>query len=94
MNIVNRWGRPIEVDGYFMPKTSMEAGLEVADLVAHTAGRQRRHELRGKSGHVLDFQETYWHSPIPPAFMAIDNVVLNELATEDDKSKERYPVPL
>jgi len=29
MNIVNRWGRPIEVDGYFMPKTSMEAGLEV-----------------------------------------------------------------
>jgi hypothetical protein len=84
MKVVNRWGRPIEVDGYFMPKTSMEAGLEVADLIAHTAGRQRRHELRGKSGHVPDFQQAYWHSPIPPAFMAIDNVVLNDLATGEN----------
>lgn len=84
MQIVNRSGRPIEVDGYFMPKTSMEAGLEVADLVAHTAGRQRRHQIRGKSDHLLDFQAMYWRSPIPPAFMAIDNVVLNELAIEDE----------
>lgn len=26
-----------------------------------------------------DFEQMYWHSPIPPAFMAIDSVVLNEL---------------
>jgi hypothetical protein len=83
MRMVNRSGRPIEVDGYFMEKKYMEAGLEVADLVAHTAGRQRRHQLRGKTGPLPDFEAMYWHSPIPPAFMAIDNVVLNELAIED-----------
>jgi hypothetical protein len=38
----NMWGRPVEAVGHFMPKTSMEPGLEVADLIAHTAGRQRR----------------------------------------------------
>jgi hypothetical protein len=57
-----------------MPKDSVEPGLEVADLIAHTAGRQRRHELAGKSGHTKDFQQTYWHSAIPPEFMAISSV--------------------
>jgi ATP-dependent DNA ligase len=27
-----------------------------------------------KSGHTPDFQKTYWHSPIPPEFMAITSV--------------------
>lgn len=82
MMVVNERGKPIEVDGYFMPKTSMEAGLEIADLVAHTAGRQRRHQLSGKAGAVKDFQQMYWHSPIPPAFMSIDSVNLTKLALE------------
>ena len=80
MNLVSMRGKPIEVDGYFMPKSSMEAGLEIADLVAHTAGRQRRHQLSGKAGAVRDFQHMYWHSPIPPAFMSIDSATLTELA--------------
>ncbi len=42
-----------------MPKGSMEPGLEVADLIVHTAGRQRRHEIAGKPGHTKDFQQTY-----------------------------------
>jgi hypothetical protein len=71
MDLRNMHGRPVEVDGYFMPKSSMEPGLEVADLIAHTAGRQRRHEIGGKPGHTKDFQSTYWHSLIPPEFMAI-----------------------
>jgi len=83
MNLRNNKGRRIEVDGYFMPKTSMEAGLEIADLVAHTSARQRRHELRGNDGHVKDFEQMYWHSPIPPAFMSIDNVTLNKLAIDE-----------
>lgn len=55
-------------------------GLEVADLIVHTAGRQRRFQMAGNEGVVKDFEQTYWHSPIPPAFMSIDTVHLNELA--------------
>jgi Protein of unknown function (DUF3800) len=79
MELINRAGVRIEVDGCFMEKSAAEAGLEVADLVAHTAGRQRRHQLAGKPGRVPDFELMYWHSPIPPAFMSINTVQLDEL---------------
>ena len=39
--------------------------------------------MSGKEGVAKDFEQMYWHSPIPPAFMAIDTVHLNELAVED-----------
>lgn len=84
MNLVTGAGRRFEVEGCFMDKTGMEPGLEVADLVAHTAGRQRRHQLTGKEGATKDFQQMYWHSPIPPAFMSINTVELNELALADN----------
>jgi hypothetical protein len=87
LQLVSALGRRIPVEGYFMPKSSMEPGLEVADLVAHTAGRQRRHQLRGGSGAVKDFQQMFWHSPIPPAFMSIDMVELTELAAEDGEAR-------
>jgi len=89
MNLVSRGGEQIEVEGCFMGKKSMEAGLEVADLVAHTAGRQRRHELKGKAGKTKDFEQMYWHSPIPPAFMAINSVELNELALGEVPAGQR-----
>jgi hypothetical protein len=74
MDVRNIRGRRVEVEGCFMPKSSVEPGLEVADLIAHTAGRQRRHEIAGKLGHTKDFQATYWHSPIPPEFIAISSI--------------------
>ena len=74
MDLKNMRGHRVEVEGCFMPKASMEPGLEVADLIVHTAGRQRRHEMAGKRGHTKDFQQTYWHSPIPPKFMAISAI--------------------
>ncbi len=80
MKLVSKRGRRIVVEGCFMDKKAMEPGLEVADLVAHTAGRQRRHQLAGKPGVAKDFEQMYWHSPIPPAFMAIDTGELTELA--------------
>lgn len=89
MNLVSRLGKRIEVEGCFMEKKSMEAGLEIADLVAHTAGRQRRHQLHGKAEVTKDFRQMYWHSPIPPAFIAIDTMQLNELALGNaDENKE------
>jgi hypothetical protein len=78
MGLRNVLGRRVEVEGVFMRKELMEPGLEVADLIAHTAGRQRRHELRGKDGHVPDFQQTYWHSTIPPEFIAINSMQIAE----------------
>ena len=65
-----------------MEKKYMESGLEVADPIVHTAGRQQRHKMAGEEGVVKDFEQTYWHSPIPPAYMANDTVCLNELAIE------------
>ncbi|MEO1016415.1 MAG: DUF3800 domain-containing protein [Pseudomonadota bacterium] len=88
MNLANGSGTRIEVDGYFVPKASMEPGLEVADLVAHTSGRQRRHQMAGKEGVAKDFEEMYWRSPIPPAFMSIDTVQLNAMELEDDGSEK------
>jgi hypothetical protein len=73
MDLRNRHGSRVSIEGCFMPKEAMEPGLEVADLIAHTAGRQRRHEVAGKPGHTPDFKQTYWHSPIPPEFMAIES---------------------
>lgn len=74
MDLKNSRGRRVWIEGCFMPKGVMEPGLEVADLIAHTAGRQRRREVVGKSGYNPDFKQTYWHSPIPPEFMAIESV--------------------
>lgn len=85
MNLVNGAGKLLEVEGCFIEKKYIEPGLEVADLIVHTAGRQRRHQIAGKQGAVMDFQQTYWHSPIPPAFMSIDTVQLTELAMKEDE---------
>lgn len=82
MTCKNRRGMPVSVDGYFMPKVSAEPGLEIADLIAHTAGRQRRHEVSGGTDIKKDFKQMYWHSPIPPSFMAINSVQLTDLLSE------------
>jgi hypothetical protein len=78
MDLKNMRGQRVAVAGSFMRKDTMEPGLEVADLIAHTAGRQRRHEMRGKAGYVPDFRQTYQHGPIPPEFMAISSMQIAE----------------
>jgi hypothetical protein len=90
MDLKNVRGRRVEIEGCFMPKGSMEPGLEVADLIVHTAGRQRRHELAGKLGHTKDFQRSYWHSPIPPEFIAISTIEIAQ-AVQGGQAVPRRP---
>ena len=89
MDLKNILGQRVVVDGVFMKKESLEPGLEIADLIAHTAGRQRRHELRGKDGHVKDFQQTYYFSLIPPKYIAIGSEQIAEAVNAGKKVLSR-----
>jgi hypothetical protein len=91
MDLRNLRGNRIEVEGCFMPKASMEPGLEVADLIVHTAGRQRRHELAGKPSHTKDFRHTYWQSPIPPEYMAVTDIRIAQAVKAGEAVPRRSP---
>jgi hypothetical protein len=51
------WEAP--VDGFFIPKSARSPGVEVADLIAHTAGINQRHALRNGAGFPKSFQEMF-----------------------------------
>jgi hypothetical protein len=93
IDLKNMRGRRVEIEGCFMRKGSMEPGLEVSDLIEHASGRQRRHELAGKSGHTKDFQHSYWHSPIPPEFMAISTIEIAKGVEGGQAVPRREPAP-
>jgi hypothetical protein len=57
--LVNAHGRTIQFDGYFMPKAAMEPGLEIADLIAHTAGRHERQRHAGQAAFPPDFRNVF-----------------------------------
>jgi hypothetical protein len=62
----NVLGRRVEVEGCFMPKSSLEPGLEVADLIAHTAMRSQvsraiRRTLRKPTG-IAKSPRSSWRS--------------------------------
>ena len=42
IKMINFYGQEVKTNGYFIDKKSMTAGLEIADLIVHTAGRQAR----------------------------------------------------
>ena len=66
MDLKNMWGRRVEVEGCFMSKGSIEPGLEVADVIAHTAGRQRRHEMLETLRTAEPCLELHsWHTTSP-----------------------------
>jgi hypothetical protein len=49
----------IPAECYFMPKQAGEPGLEVADFVVHTVGRQARANLRQRGGFALDYAAVF-----------------------------------
>ena len=75
------FGRPVEVGGYIMPKTSMEAGLEIADLIIHTAGKQQRRHGPNYGKGVLNFTPDFravFHSVDPSLVLYSSVSEMNE----------------
>jgi hypothetical protein len=54
--VINDQKQEIPLEGYFLPKSGGEAGLEVADFVIHTAGANVRDRLKGRKDNRKDFE--------------------------------------
>ena len=52
-------GRSVPCQCFFMPKSSADPALEVADFIAHAIGRQARRRARGMQGFAPDFQAIF-----------------------------------
>jgi hypothetical protein len=80
LGMYNLFGREVSIDGYFCGKQLRIPGLELADLVAHTAGDNQRHALRGKEGVPLSFRELFRRAAgIGKAhYLRVGTVVRNE----------------
>ena len=59
LGMFRMFGDAVEVDGFFIPKWARAPGLEVADLIAHTAGDNQRHSLASRAGFPKSFQEMF-----------------------------------
>jgi Protein of unknown function (DUF3800) len=54
---------PLSVEHCFMPKSSNEPGLEVADFIISAASSQVQRRLRGQSGQAPDFKDVFGRLP-------------------------------
>jgi len=57
--------RLIPTEHRFMPKSSGEPGLEIADFVASAAGSQARFYHQGKKAFAKDYQDVFHQHPPP-----------------------------
>jgi hypothetical protein len=90
LGMYDLFGHEVSVDGYFCKKRLRIPGLELADLVAHTAGDNQRHALRGKGGVPLSFKELFRRAAgIGKAhYLRVDSVVRNAPQSDDvDRSE-------
>jgi len=66
-------GKSIPVECYFMTKRAGEPGLEVADFVVHTVGRQARANLKQRGDFALDYAAVFHKvDPRLTSFMEVD----------------------
>ena len=77
LSAIDLFGRAIPVDGLFASKSARIPGLELADLLAHTAGDTRRYALRAGNHHTRSFKEMFQKvGPLGVShYWAIDEVV-------------------
>ena len=86
MDAKNVFGEAVDVSGYTMPKTSCEAGLELADLIVHTAGKQQRKYAGGHADGVRNFTPDFravFHA-VDPSWVIYQSVV--SMKDEDENS--------
>jgi hypothetical protein len=55
--------KPLPTEHCFMPKSSGEPALEIADFIVNAAGSQARRQLRGISGFAQDYQAVFHRLP-------------------------------
>lgn len=69
-------GKSVKVHHGLVPKSALE-GLEVADFIAHAAGRQAWSTARGNAGWRKDFRTIFQANPIWSSFIDISEATLN-----------------
>jgi hypothetical protein len=93
MDACNLFGRQIQVVGFTLPKKSMEPGLELADLIIHTSGKQQRKHAEGyrdgKRYFTPDFRAVF-HS-VPPTWVLYSSLTAMEDHSASQVMIERWP---
>lgn len=75
-------GQKVPLHCAFMPKSAGEPGLEVADFIMHSIGRQTRHALKRRTARVFlpDFEATFHGQDSKlVSFMHVAGVVPREM---------------
>jgi hypothetical protein len=93
MDARNLFQEPVVSEGYTMPKKSMEPGLEIADLIIHTSGKQQRRHAEGYANGVRHFTPDFravFHS-VPLSWTLYQSVTAMENHNETQVIVEHWP---
>ncbi len=87
-HIDKKYNFSMPIDCFFLDKTLNEPGLEVADLLAHTLGRQNnRQMIKNNGGFTLDFKETFHNEHSLNGVMFITSLEINQSLTQQKNDK-------
>lgn len=90
---VNLFGEPVDVCGFTMPKKAMEPGLEIADLIIHTSGKQQRKYAEGYVNGARNFTPDFravFHS-VHQSWTIYQSVLSMEDHRESEFAVEHWP---
>jgi len=83
---------PMSVEYCFMPKSSNEPGLEIADFIISAASSEVQRQMRGKAGRAPDFKDVFCRLPIVGSrYCEISEVRLNADGIVSIKSNRLVP---